>query len=300
MGKARILFVCLSVAWFLTSCKSKVGEKPKRSEHETEEKKSPDVQASSQDAMLNEPLAREFVPEKLRDTATMVCKTCGWHVKADVESCPHCEAGGEFKREKAFYPEFFRPWKWCLLLNGDEVWASGWGGISVYSLKEMREVRRITEDDGLHSSFLGFSTLCKDDDGSIWLSGGGIPESGIFGLSRWDGDEWIPYTADVGLTPRNIGTYGLVVTWDSVWSGGPGAGLIRIRPRWTEKTKGDPWRRYWTGNFDLISCDNVMDIIVDRDDPTTLWLAHYDSPEGGDIGGKWRRPQAFRHSELTA
>jgi hypothetical protein len=33
-----------------------------------------------------------------------------------------------------------------------------------------------------------------------------------------------------------------------------------------------------------------MDIIVDRDDPTTLWLAHYDSPEGGDIGGKWRRP----------
>jgi len=245
---------------------------------------------AKQDAMLNEPLAKELVPEKLRDKSKTVCKKCARHVKASATSCPICESTGDFKRVRDFYPEFFRPWKWSLLMDGDEIWATGWGGISVYSLKEMKEVRRITEDDGLHSDFLGFAALAKDEDGGIFVSGGGIPELEIFGLSKWDGKKWIAYTADVGLTPRNIGTYALVYTWNSTWGGGPRAGLIRIRPRWTKATKGDPWRRYWAGNFDLIPCDNVMDIIIDRDDPTILWLAVYDTPESNDIGGKWRRP----------
>jgi len=66
--------------------------------------------------------------------------------------------------------------------------------------------------------------------------------------------------------------------------------LIRIRPRWTKKTEGDPWRRYWSGNFDLIPCDNVMAVVVDREEPTMLWLALYDQLDEGEIGGKWRRP----------
>jgi hypothetical protein len=245
----------------------------------------------AQDAMMNEPLAKELVPEALRDKTATVCKKCGRHVKPTDTSCPICEASGDFKRKRDFYPEFFRPWKWSLLVKGDEVWATGWGGISVYSIKEMKEVRRITVDDGLHSEFLGFAGICQDEDENIWVSGGGIPELGIFGLSKWDGKKWIPHTTDnTGLNSRNIGTYRVVASWDSVWSGGPLTGLLRIRPGWTKKTEGDPWRRYWAGNFDLIPCDNVMAIVVDRDDPTNLWLAMYDQPEGGDIGGKWRRP----------
>ena len=287
MRKITILFVCLLGLCFVflkgPGSERASGEEPKS------EGAAP-AQATAQDAMTNEPIAKELLPEGVRDRSTMTCKKCGWHVKRDATSCPHCQSGGDFKRERDFYPEFFRPWKWSLLMNGDEVWATGWGGISVYSLKEMKEVRRITVDDGLHSEFLGFAGICQDEEKSIWVSGGGIPELGVFGLSKWDGKKWVPYSADVGLTPRNIGTWALVQTLDSLWSGGPMAGVVRIRPRWTKKTKGDPWRRYWSGNFDLIPCDNVMDIIVDREDPTVLWLALYDVPEGGDIGGKWRRP----------
>ncbi|NQT81651.1 hypothetical protein HQ563_01405 [bacterium] len=287
MRKGSILLISLCVSLFLLSC----GRKPeKATAAENEAKSASSAVAVTLEPMKNEPLYKDSVPEKLRDKRLTVCKKCGRHVEPGAKSCPLCEASGDFKRERDFYPEFSLPWKWSLLVNGDEIWATGWGGISVYSIKEMREVRRITEDDGLHSGFLGFAGICQDDEKHIYVSGGGTPELDVFGLTKWDGKKWIPFTADVGLTPRNIGTYRLVYTWNSVWSGGPVSGLIRIRPRWTKKTQGDPWRRYWSGNFDLIPCDNVMAIIVDREDPTLLWLAMYDQPEGGDIGGKWRRP----------
>lgn len=287
MRKGSVLCVSVLVMLVLLSSARK---SEKATAAASEVKSASSVGTANLNAMINEPVNKDSVPEKLRDKTMMTCKKCGWHVKADAKSCPKCSASGDFKREKDFYPEFFVPWKWCLLLNGDEIWATGWGGISVYSLKEMKEVRRITEDDGVHSEFLGFAGLCRDEDGGIFVSGGGIPELGIFGLSKWDGKKWIAFNADVGLTPRNMGTYRLVYTWNSVWSGGPKAGLIRIRPRWTKKTEGDPWRRYWSGNFDLIPCDNVMAIVVDREDPTTLWLAMYDQLEDDEIGGKWRRP----------
>jgi hypothetical protein len=289
MRKAVILLVTVCALWFLISCCRR-----EKNEVSAEEKEKPatSVEKPTQDPMLNEPLAKELVPEKLRDKTNMVCKKCGRHVKATDTSCPLCKSTGDFKRERDFYPEFFRPWKWSLLVNGDEIWATGWGGISVYSLKEMKEVRRITEDDGVHSNFLGFAGLARDEEGGIFVSGGGIPELEIFGLSKWDGKKWIPFTTNNrGLDSRNIGTYALVYSWESTWAGGPRSGLLRIRPRWTEAVKGDPWRRYWAGNFDLIPCDNVMDIIADKDDATTLWLALYDTPEGNDIGGKWRRPK---------
>jgi len=282
---AALLIAC--IVWFSRSC----GEKEESSTApKPQAGPAAAPQASRQDPMINEPLAKEYVPEKLKDKLFMTCKKCGWHPKADADKCPHCGETGDFKREKDFYPEFFLPWKWSLLINGDEVWATGWGGISVYSLKEMKEVRRMTEDDGIHSEFLGFAGLCKGEGSDIWVSGGGIPETEAFGLSRWDGTKWIPHTADIGLLPRNLGTYAVVFSWDSTWAGGPKAGLVRIRPRWKKGAEGDPWRRYWSGNFDLIPCDNVMDIAVDRDEPTNLWLALYDRPEGGDIGGSWRRP----------
>jgi len=297
MRKAIVTLVttCMlaaGVLWLIALAPKSEEAAPPSAGKEKTESAAPPSGGAKQDPMTNEPLAKELVPEKLRDKKMMTCKKCGWKVKADATSCSHCKSSGDFKRERDFYPEFFRPWKWSLLVNGEDIWATGWGGISVYSLKEMKEARRITEDDGLHSDFLGFATLCrdKDDQKSIWVSGGGIPEFQIFGLSKWDGEKWIRYTSDVGLAPRNIGTWGLVYSWDSTWSGGPKAGLVRIRPRWTKATEGDPWRRYWSGNFDLIPCDNVMDIIIDRDDPTILWLALFDQPEGGNIGGCWRRP----------
>ncbi len=288
MRRASILFLSVCVLWGLLSCGRK-SEKADAAESEVQSAST--AQGVKLNPMMNEPISKESLPEKLRDKTPTVCKKCGWHVKPTAQSCPKCQASGDFKREKDFYPEFFLPWKWNLLLDGDEIWATGWGGISVYSLKEMKEVRRITVDDGVHSAFLGFAGLCKDEDGGIFVSGGGIPELDIFGLSKWDGKKWIPYTSNnTGLNPRNIGSYSVVYTWNSVWSGGPKAGLVRIRPRWKTATEGDPWRRYWSGNFDLIPCDNVTDIIVDREDPTTLWLAMYDQLEEGEIGGKWRRP----------
>jgi hypothetical protein len=286
MRKIKALFIFVCAGAFLLSC----GRKERSAAETGKPEASAPAVAAKQDPMTNEPVAKELVPDNLKDKNILTCKKCGWHLKAAVATCPSCNSTGDFKREKDFYPNFFRPWKWSVLVNGDEVWASGWGGISVYSLKEMKEVRRITPDDGLHSDFLGFSKLAKDETGSIWVSGGGIPETEVFGLSEWDGKKWVSYTADIGLLARNIGTYGLVYTWNSTWAGGPKSGLIRIRPRWKKGADGDPWRRYWAGNFDLIPCDNVMAITVDRDDPTILWLALYDQPEEGDIGGKWRRP----------
>ncbi len=286
MRKATVLFISAYAVLFMLSCGRKEGgpaaEQPSAGA-------APSAQAVKQDPMLNEPIAKELLPEKLRDKTTMTCKKCGWHMKADAASCPKCKNSGDFKRERDFYPEFFRPWKWCLLLNSDEIWATGWGGVSIYSLKEMKEIKRVTEDDGVHSDFLGFAAMCRDDDKNIWVSGGGIPESEIFGLSKWDGQKWVAHTADVGLTSRNIGTYTVVYTWNSTWAGGPKGGLVRIRPLWKKGAEGDPWRRYWSGNFDLIPCDNVMDIAVDREDGTVLWLAMYDQPEGKRFG-EWRRP----------
>ena len=287
MRRVTILFGIICVLGFIAFCGSQ-GAPVLAPEEKTAPATS--AEAAKQDVMTNEPLAKELVPETLRDKTMMVCKKCGRHVKADAASCPGCKSSGDFKREKDFYTNFFRPWKWSLLINGDEIWATGWGGISVYSMKEMKEVRRIAEDDGVHSNFLGFACLAKDEDGGIFVSGGGIPELEVFGLSKWDGSKWISYTADVGLLPRNIGTWALVYTWNSTWAGGPRSGLVRIRPRWKPGSEGDPWRRYWAGNFDLIPCDNVMDIVIDREDPTILWLAMYDQPEGGHIGATWRRP----------
>jgi hypothetical protein len=287
MRKLIIVLLCIGVLWLLPSC----GRKSERTAaEENAAKEASSGKVPELNPMMNEPLSKEVVPKELHDKNTLVCKKCGWHQKASATSCPHCEASGDFKREKDFYPEMFVPWKWSLLVKGDEIWATGWGGISVYSLKEMKETKRISEDDGLHSSFLGFAGLALDEDKGIFVSGGGLPELNVFGLSKWDGTKWIPFTSDVGLNARNIGTYKLVYTWNSTWAGGPISGLIRIRPRWTKATEGDPWRRYWSGNFDLIPCDNVMDITVDRDDPTLLWLAFWDQPGDVTIGGKWRRP----------
>ncbi|MDP2897004.1 MAG: hypothetical protein Q8Q12_10680 [bacterium] len=287
MKKAKTAILILSLALVLSACNRKTDTAPASKQPN---KPTASVETTEQDPMLNEPLVRGRVPEELQEKAKTVCKKCGRHVKADAASCPICKSSGDFKREKEFYTNFFRPWKWSLLIDGDEIWATGWGGVSVYSIKEMKEVRRITEDDGVHSNFLGFASLAKDEDGGIFVSGGGIPELEVFGLSKWDGSKWISYTADVGLTPRNIGTWTLVRAGDSTWAGGPRSGIVRIRPRWKKGTQGDPWRRYWGGNFDLIPCDNVMDIAIDRDDAQFLWLALFDQPEGGDIGGKWRRP----------
>jgi len=288
MRKVSMLFVFLCMVWFLLSS----ALRPEWvTAAESQSQAGSSAQSVKLNPMMNEPLSKESVPEALRDKSLVVCKKCGRHVKPADKSCPLCDSSGDFKRERDFYPEFFLPWKWSLLVKGDEIWATGWGGVSVYSMKEMKEVRRITEDDGLHSEFLGFAGLCMDEEKSIFVSGGGIPELDVFGLSKWDGKKWLPFTTDnPGLNPRSIGTYKVLYTWNSLWSGGPMAGLVRIRPRWTKATKGDPWRRYWSGNFDLIPCDNVMDIIVDREDPTILWLAVHDQPEGNDIGGKWRRP----------
>ncbi len=276
-------------------------------------KPAPTAESTEHDPMWNEPLAREKVPSQLRDKTILVCPGCHRYIRPNSLICPFCGRGPDRRLATVYSPDFFRPWKWCLLVNGDEVWATGWGGVSVYSIREMKEIRRFTKQDGLHSELLGFGMLTKDDLGRITVSGG-IPEREPFGVSRWDGAKWTPYTINVELMEMGLGTYGFAYTWDSAWLGGPGAGLISFNPDWKFGDEGPPWRRYCSGNFDLIPNDNVTDIIVDRDDPSILWLALYDRPKGGEphraplydpetnrvtrywweepkgIGGIWRRP----------
>jgi beta-lactamase regulating signal transducer with metallopeptidase domain/biopolymer transport protein ExbD len=276
-------------------------------------KPAPTAELVEHDPMSNEPLPREMVASQLRDKTILVCPGCHRYVRADAPICPVCGRSAERRLATGYSPDFFRPWKWCLLVNGDEVWATGWGGVSFYSIREMKEIRRFTKQDGLHSELLGFGMLTKDDLGRILLSGG-VPEREPFGVSRWDGVKWTPYAISVELMQMGLGTYGLAYTWGAAWLGGPGAGLISFNPDWKFGEEGQPWRRYWWGNPDLIPNDNVMDIIVDRDDPSILWLALYDQPKDGEpgrlplydpetnsvtrysweepmgIGGIWRRP----------
>ncbi len=274
----------------LTPSMAQAGMKENAVEPERRQVEVPAPEADRLDAaMLNEPLSEDQVPEKLRDKRVMVCGKCGWYVSADAWRCPSCGARGDFRENKKYYPGLFRPWKWSLLVNGDEVWATGWGGISIYSIKEMKEIRRITEDKSVHSSNLGFGVLAKDERNSILVSGGLAGSEG-FGLSRWDGNLWTRYTADAGLNHNGIGTYALAYTSGSAWMGGPWAGMVRFRLDDGELDDGKRWHRYWTGNYDLVPGDSIMRIITDRDDPKVLWLAVHEEPERGEIGGVWRRP----------
>jgi ligand-binding sensor domain-containing protein len=108
-----------------------------------------------------------------------------------------------------------------LLIHGDELYAAGPGGITVWSVSEGTVLRRYTTGDGLpHPNVF---SVWVDEDGTLWAA----TEAGLGRLNP-GADEWITYDSADGLDSdivTSIVRAGEFLVIASQYSGQDGGGL---------------------------------------------------------------------------
>jgi ligand-binding sensor domain-containing protein len=119
-------------------------------------------------------------------------------------------------------------------LHGDQLFAGGPGGVTVWNTADGSVVRRITTGDGLPSPAV--NALWVDDDGTLWVATEG-------GLARLTSDRVILYTAADGLDSNNVTALARVrgtLVIGTAYSGRTGGGLLRLRESGWEPVGGFP------------------------------------------------------------